>query len=124
MNHPLRHIFTDTTLGDADTRATEVPEVTQSALRASQYIVIRGMRNRAIDDCLDSDFFEFWRHFKTSFEEWHQAIDIGLEQFAVKSPVHAIERPGFGTPHFVGAYQESEAFLTDIGRAVRITTHG
>ncbi len=58
VHHPLRHKLTDTALGDTDTRSTEVPEVTQPSLWTSEYIVIRCMRDRTIDDGLYPYFFK------------------------------------------------------------------
>ena len=58
VHHPLRHVLTQSTLGDTDTRAAQIPEISKSCLRPSQYIVVWCVGNRTINHSLYSDFTE------------------------------------------------------------------
>ena len=124
MHDPLRQILaTARPLGDADRRATALPEIAQARRWTQQRIGVWRMGNGAVDDALDATFAPDRHAFQGSFHPGADAVQFVGEQLILAVPfrIAAPIRPGFlGSLRLINADQARFLLLPVIGRWIGV----
>ena len=82
------------------------------------------MGDRSVDYPLDTGFRPAGNPLGSKLKTWFKPLKLWIQQLHVKSPVDAVQPPGFCTGFFIRPDQNAVLFLPVIARGLGIAYDG
>ena len=82
------------------------------------------MGDRSVDHPLDASFRPAGNPLGSKLKTCFESFELWIQQFHVKSPVDAVQPPGFCTGFFIRPDQNAVLFLPVIARGLGIAYDG